>query len=65
MTGNQLRALRKKKGLTVAAAAYIVDITPRQWWRWESGKVPVPKASGDLFCLLVAKAAKYVATNDR
>lgn len=52
VTRQQLRALRKKLGLSVAAASVQVHVASRTWVRWESGEIPVPEIAAHLFSIL-------------
>lgn len=56
MTRRRLRILRKRLGLSVAAAAAQVHVSIRTWFRWESGDLPVPDTAAHLFCLLNGEA---------
>ena len=52
MTGNELKLLRNKLGLTVKAAAASLKKpkSPRTWFRWEAnGDTEVHRESIDLF----------------
>lgn len=39
---NQLRAIRKARGMTVAACAEAVNISPRRWTAYEAGESDPP-----------------------
>jgi transcriptional regulator with XRE-family HTH domain len=52
MTGPELKALRKKLGLSLAQAARQVEVSPRTWARWESGDQGIPEGAMKLFRLL-------------
>lgn len=48
MTGAELKRLRKDLGLSSAAAARQVEVSPRTWLRWEASK-SVPSGAVKLF----------------
>lgn len=52
MTGKELKALRKKLGLSMTQAAAQVHVTSRTWARWEAGDRHLPEAIVHLFCNL-------------
>ena len=52
MTGQELKALRKKLGLSTTAAAAQVHVASRTWARWEAGDRHIPEAIVHLFCTL-------------
>lgn len=43
MTADQLRAWRKRLGMTQAAAAEAIGISLRQYSYYETGRYPVPR----------------------
>jgi transcriptional regulator with XRE-family HTH domain len=49
MTGQQLKKLRNKLGLSIAASASQVKITPRSWARYESGERRIPEGVVELY----------------
>jgi transcriptional regulator with XRE-family HTH domain len=49
MTGEQLKRLRTQLGLSIAASARVVEVTPRTWARWESGERAIPRGAVKLF----------------
>lgn len=51
MTNVELKALRKKLGLSLAEAAAQVHITVRSWSRYESGERRIPEGVVHLFCI--------------
>ena len=51
MTRRDLRALRKKLGLSLSQVAAQVHVAPRTWARYESGERHAPEAIIHLFCL--------------
>lgn len=57
MEGKELKALRKKLGLSLAQAAGQVEVSVRSWARWESGKQDAPPGAIKLF-LIVNKIEK-------
>ena len=52
MTGTELKALRRKLGLSLAQASRQVEVTARTWARWESGERRIPDGAMKLFKLL-------------
>jgi len=52
MGGAELKALRKKLGLSLAQAARQVEVSPRTWARWEAGDQAIPLGAIKLFKLL-------------
>ena len=52
MTRQELKALRKKLGLSLAEAAAQVHVAARTWARWESGERHVPEPIVHLFCVV-------------
>lgn len=52
MSRKELRAHRKRLGLSVAKAAAQVHVSPRTWARWESGERHVPETAVHLFSAL-------------
>jgi transcriptional regulator with XRE-family HTH domain len=57
LDGYELKELRKKLGLSLADAARQVEVSPRSWARWESGKQEIPPGALKLF-LIVNKLEK-------
>jgi len=51
MTGSELKALRKKLGLSLAQAARQVEVSSRTWARWETSE-RVPEGAVKLFEIL-------------
>jgi transcriptional regulator with XRE-family HTH domain len=59
MFAQQLKAERKRLGLTQADAAKLLDVSPRAIWKWEHGNEPLAvTAEGVLARLKKAKAKK-------
>lgn len=54
MSRQDLRAHRKRLGLSVAKAAAQVHVSPRTWARWEAGERHVPETAIHLFATLNA-----------
>lgn len=52
MTKKELKAHRKRLGLSLSKAASQVHVSVRTWARYESGERKVPEAIAHLFCLL-------------
>lgn len=52
MKSEQLKKLRTDLGLSVAAAARQVEVTPRTWQRWESGERAIPRGAVKLFYIV-------------
>ena len=52
MTGQELKKLRQKLGLTPTAAAASISVSARTWARWEASKKPMPEPMERLFKLL-------------
>jgi len=52
MSRQELRAHRKRLGLSVAKAAAQVHVSPRTWSRWESGERHVPETAIHLWSTL-------------
>jgi DNA-binding transcriptional regulator YiaG len=52
MNRHELKAHRKRLGLSLAQAATQVHVSPRTWARWESGDRHVPEAVVHLFCVI-------------
>lgn len=52
LKGDDLKALRKKLGLSLAEAARQVEVTPRTWARWESGERAIPTGAVKLFLMV-------------
>lgn len=50
--------MRRKAGLTRAAAARLVHVEPRTWARWEDGQRRVPDMAVHLFALLTGQKFK-------
>ena len=55
MNGQELKAMRKQLGLSLAQAARQVEVSPRTWARWESDERKIPEGALKLFRLLNAK----------
>lgn len=53
----EIREARKRAGLTQAAAARLVHVTPRAWQHWELGKVEMPPARWELFTIKARRGA--------
>jgi len=51
MDRRELKAHRKRLGLSLAEAAAQVHVSPRTWARWEAGDRHFPEAIAHLFCL--------------
>lgn len=49
MKGTELKALRKKLGLSLADAARQVEVSPRTWARWEADTRSAPAGAVKLF----------------
>jgi len=41
LTGDDLRKIRERLGLTQRQCAILADVTERTWIRWETGAVPI------------------------
>lgn len=52
MKPHELKALRKKAGLSVDKSARLVHVATRTWARYEDGSRPIPKGIVHLFCLV-------------
>ena len=52
MTGQELKALRNKLGLSVTKASRQCEVSARSWQRWESGTQSIPEGAIKLFKLL-------------
>jgi DNA-binding transcriptional regulator YiaG len=52
MDGSELKALRKKLGLSLAQASRQVEVSARTWARWESGVQAIPEGALKLFRIL-------------
>ncbi len=52
MTGAELKELRKKLGLSLAAVSRQLEVSARTIARWESGKQKIPEGAIKLFRLL-------------
>lgn len=52
MGGSELKALRKRLGLSLSQAARQVEVSARTWARWESGVQRVPDGAVKLFLIL-------------
>lgn len=52
MKGAELKALRKKLGLSLADAARQVEVSPRTWARWEADTRAAPAGAVKLFKLV-------------
>jgi transcriptional regulator with XRE-family HTH domain len=60
MDREELRAHRKRLGLSLAQAAAQVHVSPRTWARYESAERHIPEAIVHLFCTL--NGIQYRAT---
>mgnify|MGYP003910381227 CR=1 FL=1 len=49
MNGPELKALRKKLGLSLAQASRQVEVSVRTWARWEASDKEVPPGAVKLF----------------
>ena len=49
MNGADLKALRKKLGLSLSKAARQVEVSTRTWARWEAGDQSIPDGPMKLF----------------
>lgn len=58
MTGEELKALRNKLGLSVTKASRQVEVSARTWQRWEAGDQDIPAGAVKLFLLLNEEKAK-------
>lgn len=52
MTGSELKAMRKKLGLSLAEASKQVEVSVSTWCRWENGTTPVPRLAATVFKLM-------------
>jgi DNA-binding transcriptional regulator YiaG len=52
LTGAELKALRKKLGLSLAQASRQVEVSARTWARWEAGDQSIPEGALKLFRIL-------------
>lgn len=52
MNGAELKALRKKLGLSLSQASRQVEVSVRTWARWESGVQNIPLGAIKLFKIL-------------
>jgi DNA-binding XRE family transcriptional regulator len=52
MDRHELKAHRKRLGLSLADAAAQVHVSPRTWANWESGDRHMPEGVVHLFCIL-------------
>jgi DNA-binding transcriptional regulator YiaG len=52
LSGEELKALRKKLGLSLAQASRQVEVSARTWARWESGDQSIPDGALKLFRIL-------------
>jgi transcriptional regulator with XRE-family HTH domain len=52
MNRKDLRAHRKRLGLSLAKVGAQVHVSPRTWARYESGERHIPEAIIHLFCAL-------------
>ena len=50
----QIKAVRKKAGLTQAEAAELIGYSKRAWQDWEQGRKPMRDAAMDFFLLKLA-----------
>ena len=58
MTGEELKALRKRLGLSLKTVTRQVEVSNSTWCRWESGKNKIPDGAVKLFLLLNADAIR-------
>ena len=58
MTGDELRRIRKRLGLTQAALAERLAVTSTSVARWERGEVPIREAMARFIRLLGATKGK-------
>jgi len=54
MKPSEIKQLREKHELSVAAAARMVYVSERNWRRWESGDRAMPEAAWELFQVKLA-----------
>lgn len=52
MTGAELKAVRKKLGLSLSQASRQVEVSARTWCRWEAGDQSIPEGALKLFRIL-------------
>jgi len=52
MTGEDLKALRKKLGLSLSQASRQVEVNSRTWARWEAGDQKIPAGVMKLFRIM-------------
>ncbi len=52
ITPKQIRALRKRLGLSLSKVASQVHVSSRTWARYEAGERHIPEAILHLFCSL-------------
>lgn len=52
MEGSELKALRKKLGLSLAQASRQIEVSARTWCRWEAGEQAIPAPALRLFLIL-------------
>ena len=52
MTGQELKLLRNKLGLSVTKASRQCEVSARTWQRWESESMKIPEGAVKLFKLL-------------
>lgn len=52
MNRHELKATRRRLGLSQAKAAAQVHVSPRTWARWESGERHMPEGVVHLFCVV-------------
>lgn len=55
MTGTQLKALRKRLGLSLAGASRLVSVSPRSWARWGTADSSIPDGALHLFLILTGE----------
>lgn len=55
MNHNELKLLRKERGLSVTQAARLVHVSDRTWQRYESGRQDIPGAIVELFKIKTSK----------
>lgn len=64
MPANHAAIIRKNNDLTVAEAAALVAVTPRQWHRWEDGTRGMPQRMHQLFALKVQEGRSAARIKD-